>query len=38
VRGHHADVVAEAVTRYLGYPSYHHGGTPEPRLSWPNRF
>ncbi len=38
VRGHHADVVAEAVTRYLKYPSYHHGGTPEPQLSWPNKF
>jgi L-fucose isomerase-like protein len=38
VRGQHADVVAEAVTRYLGYPLYHHGGAAEPRLSWPNRF
>ena len=25
VRGHHADVVSEAVTRYLGWPIYHHG-------------
>ena len=38
VRGHHADVVEEAVNRYLGYPSYRHGGVPEPRLSLPNRF
>lgn len=38
VRGHHADVVAEAVTRYLGWPIYHHGGTPEPQLTVPNRF
>ena len=38
VRGNHADVVAEAVTRYLGWPIYHHGGTPEPQLFIPNRF
>ncbi|MGV8985898.1 MAG: L-fucose/L-arabinose isomerase family protein [Cypionkella sp.] len=38
VRGHHADVVNEAITRYLGWPSYHHNATPEPQLSWPNRF
>ena len=38
VRGHHADVVNEAVFRYLGWPLYHHGGTPEPQLSFPNRF
>ena len=38
VRGHHADVVAEAVTRYLRWPSYHHGALPEPLLSLPNRF
>lgn len=38
VRGHHADVVEEAVTRYLGWPIYHHGGTPEPQLTVPNRF
>ncbi len=30
VRGHHADIVNEAVTRYLGWPIYHHNGTPEP--------
>lgn len=38
VRGHHADVVNEAVTRYLNWPSYHHNGQPEPRLHRPNRF
>lgn len=37
VRGHHADVVNEAVTRYLGWPTYHHGGTPEPQLFYPSR-
>jgi len=26
VRGHHAAVVHEAVTRYLGWPTYHHAG------------
>jgi len=38
VRGHHASVVNEAVYRYLGWPIYHHGGTPEPQLSIPNTF
>ena len=38
VRGHHAEVVNEAVTRYLGWPIYHHNGTPEPQLFMPNRF
>lgn len=38
VRGHHADVVNEAVTRYLNWPIYHHGGEPEPQLFIPNRF
>lgn len=38
VRGHHADVVGEAVYRYLGWPIYHHGGQPEPQLSIPNQF
>ncbi|MBI1169990.1 fucose isomerase [bacterium] len=38
VRGHHADVVSEAITRYLGWPSYHHNTPAEPQLSWPNRF
>ncbi|MDS9469479.1 fucose isomerase [Paracoccus sp. MBLB3053] len=38
VRGHHADVVEEAVTRYLGWPIYHHEAEPEPQLFIPNRF
>lgn len=38
VRGHYADVVNEAVTRYLGWPIYHHGAEPEPQLFQPNRF
>ena len=38
VRGHHADVVAEAVTRYLKWPMYHHGAEAEAQLSYPNRF
>ncbi|WP_353476265.1 fucose isomerase (plasmid) [Salipiger sp. H15] len=38
VRGHHADIVTEAATRYLGWPIYHHNGIPEPRLVLPNRF
>lgn len=38
VRGHHADVVAEAVTRYLGWPHYHHNAVPEPVLTHPRRF
>lgn len=38
VRGNHADVVAEAVNRYLRWPIYHHGGEPAPQLSIPNRF
>ncbi len=33
VRGHHADVVEEAVTRYLRLPLYHHGAGPEPMLT-----
>lgn len=37
VRGHHADVVREAATRYLGWPLYHHGGTLEPQLIMPAR-
>ena len=32
VRGHHASIVNEAVTRYLNWPMYHHGGESEPRL------
>ncbi len=38
VRGHHADVVAEAVTRYLRWPMYHHGALPDAQLSLPQRF
>jgi L-fucose isomerase-like protein len=38
VRGHHADVLNEAVFRYLRWPLYHHGGPVEPQLSMPNRF
>ena len=37
VRGHHADVVMEAAIRYLGWPTYHHGGAPEPKVYLPNR-
>ena len=33
VRGHHADVVAEAVTRYLNWPMYHHGAALEPHFA-----
>ena len=28
VRGHHADVVDEAVDRYLGWQNYHHQAAP----------
>ena len=38
VRGHHADVVAEAVTRYLAWPIYHHNTPIEPQLTFPRRF
>ncbi len=38
VRGHHADVVAEAITRYLGWPIYHHNAPVEPQLLTPRRF
>ena len=38
VRGHVADVLNEAVVRYLGWPIYHHGGEPEPQLFTPHRF
>lgn len=37
VRGHHAAALNEAVTQYLRWPLYHHGGTPEPQLSVPTR-
>ncbi|EYD78231.1 Unknown pentose isomerase [Rubellimicrobium mesophilum DSM 19309] len=32
VRGHHAEVVNEALTRYLGWPLYDHDTAPEPML------
>jgi L-fucose isomerase-like protein len=32
VRGHHGAVVAEALTRYLNWPIYHHGAEAEVRL------
>ena len=32
VRGHHADVLHEALTRYLGWPFYDHDTPPEPQL------
>ena len=38
VRGHHAAIVDEAVTRYLGWPIYHHGAEPEPTLTFPRKF
>lgn len=38
VRGHHADVVNEAATRYLNWPIYHHGAEPDPILTQPRRF
>lgn len=38
VRGHHAAIVDEAVTRYLGWPIYHHGAEPEPTLTLPRKF
>lgn len=38
VRGHHADVVEEAVTRYLGWPYYHHNAPQPAGLTLPNRF
>ena len=38
VRGHHAATVAEAATRYLNWPLYHHNGPVEPQFIMPNRF
>lgn len=32
VRGHYANAVHEAVTRYLEWPAYHHGAAAEPHL------
>ena len=37
VRGHHADVVAEAVTRYMRWPLYNHDAPVAPALTWPAR-
>ncbi|MBC7476729.1 MAG: fucose isomerase [Pseudorhodobacter sp.] len=34
VRGHHADVVNEAVTRYLKWPHYHHNAPVEAKLTY----
>ena len=33
VRGHHAEAVHEAVTRYLQWPTYHHEHDPSRELS-----
>ncbi|SHL98007.1 L-fucose/L-arabinose isomerase family protein [Roseibium suaedae] len=38
VRGHHAPVLNEALTRYLGWPFYDHDTPPEPQLFHPRRF
>lgn len=38
VRGHHAEVVAEAVTRYLRWPIYHHNAPAEPQMTFPRGF
>jgi L-fucose isomerase-like protein len=38
VRGTHADVVSEAVTRYLRWPIYNHDAAPQPQLFHPHRF
>jgi len=38
VRGHYADAVNEAITKYLCWPTYHHGSEPEPQLQYPVRF
>lgn len=38
VRGHHADIVNEAVTRYMGWPIYHHNGVREPQIFTPTGF
>ena len=38
VRGQHAEIVAEAVTRYMKWPLYHHGGPVVPQFTMPNRF
>ncbi|WP_237151862.1 L-fucose/L-arabinose isomerase family protein [Oryzibacter oryziterrae] len=33
VRGTHAEIVKEAVYRYMKWPMYHHGGVVEPKLT-----
>jgi L-fucose isomerase-like protein len=38
VRGHHADVVQEAIGRYLKWPHYHHNAPVEPKLTMPERY
>ncbi len=38
VRGHHASVVNEALTRYLSWPHYDHDTPPERTLFHPRRF
>ncbi|WP_395005648.1 L-fucose/L-arabinose isomerase family protein [Cypionkella sp.] len=38
VRGHHADVVQEAVSRYLNWPHYHHNAAEVAKLTQPLRF
>nr|WP_321462966.1 fucose isomerase [uncultured Cohaesibacter sp.] len=37
VRGNHADVVTEAVSRYMKWPLYNHDTPPVPTLAWPAR-
>ncbi len=38
VRGHHASILNEAMTRYLGWPFYDHDTPPEPQLFHPRKF
>nr|WP_246414121.1 hypothetical protein [Martelella radicis] len=38
VRGHHGDVVEEAITRYLKWPLYRHGGESEALCPPTNTF
>ena len=38
VRGHHAAILDEALTRYLGWPIYDHDTPPDPQLFHPRRF
>ncbi|SDM01650.1 hypothetical protein [Aliiruegeria lutimaris] len=37
VRGHHAEIVAEALTRYMRWPLYNHDTPAVPTLTWPAR-